>query len=286
MKKAFFLIFFCIFSVSAYADNLSYVVVVDEHLNPISAYAIVPTQREEIFISKVEPLKKWIITSKSRLIVVKNGVAYPVNDSFIYDKKRGIVLLLIDTKQGRPFYFNREIAERDIKVLLEDKKLISSKLEKIFPQYKKTSEEFYEPSVPEIDYLSMAIKYENIGQFDRALDLYEQLYKKSYENKDLLEKIVNLSYKSGNYKKAKDYLLKLPLEEKNIIKLASLYIIEKEFNEALKLTINLQSNSPYLHYLKGILFYLNNKKDDAYRELSILLKLDKNLANNLRELLR
>ncbi len=289
MKKIIFFIFFgLIFSSSALADNLSYVVVVDENSNPVSAYAIVPTQREEIFISKVEPLKKWIMISKSRLIVVKNGVGYPVNDSFIFDKKNGIVLLLIDTNQGKPFNFNTEMAERDINVLLENKKIISSKLETLIPQYKKPSTELHEISIPEIDYLSIASKYENIGQLEKALDIYEQIYKKapnSRESGEILEKIVKLSYKLGYYKKAKDYLSKLPNEEKNTIKLAGIYIIEKDFERALKLIGNPQ-NSAYLHYLRGILFYLSDKKDDAYRELSILLKLDKNLANNLRELLR
>ncbi|GAB6183568.1 tetratricopeptide repeat protein [Thermodesulfovibrio hydrogeniphilus] len=290
MKKIIFFIFFgLIFSSSAFSDNLSYVVVIDENSNPVSAYAIVPTQREEIFMSKVEPLKKWIMISKSRLIVVKNGVGYPVNDSLIFDKKKGIVLLLIDTNQGKPFNFNTEMAERDVNVLLENKKIVSSKLETLIPQYKKPSTELHEISIPEIDYLSIASKYENIGQLEKALDIYEQIYKKapdSKESREILEKIVKLSYKLGYYKKAKDYLLKLPNEEKNTIKLASIYIIEKDFEGALKVIGNSQSNSAYLHYLKGILFYLSNKKDDAYRELSILLKLDKNLANNLRELLR
>lgn len=282
-------IFSCCFSSIAFADNSCYVLVIDESSKPIVGYKILPTPREDVFISKSEPIKKWIVQPKSTLFVLKNKDLYPVKDSFIFDRKKGIVLLLIDLMQKKISPFETEKLEIDsnIKVLLESRKDVLAKIETVFPVSKTPS---FEPKIsitPQPDLLSLAEQYDKTGQFDKALPLYEQLIKIYPEKKEFIDKAGTIHYKLGNFSKAKEYFSALPKDERTLTKLAGIYIIEKNFEKALKLIeTSTLSNSAYMHYLRGILLHLLNRKDEAYKELSILMKLDKNLAQSLRDLLR
>ncbi len=74
--------------------------------------------------------------------------------------------------------------------------------------------------------------------------------------------------------------------EENVIKVVGIYIIEKDFNGALKVINNSGLNSAYIHYLRGILYYLINDKERAYKEVSILSSMNSTYAQNLRDLLR
>lgn len=284
----FLLILFSFISY-AFADTSYYVFVIDENSKPIVGYKILPTTREDVFISKSEPIKKWIVQPKSTLIVVKNRDFYPVKDTFIFDRKKGIVLLLIDPMQKKTSLFEPERLEIDsnIKVLLDSRKDVLAKIETVFPISKTPSFEAKIPITPQRDLLSLAEQYDKTGQLDKALPIYEQLINIYPENREFIEKAGTIHYKLGNFSKAKEYFSSLPKDEKTLTKLAGIYMIEKNFEKALRLIdTSTFSKSAYMHYLRGVLLYLLNRKDEAYKELSILMKLDKSLAQSLRDLLR
>lgn len=254
MKFAIFtilvLIFFpCVLSAS------SYIFIIDENLKPIQGYRATEFQND-IFISKIDPIKKWIISVRSQLIVVKDGYFYPVKE-IIIDRKKGVAKFRIDFSERKPLYFN--------------------------PEEKPMAVEVKKQAVPVLDYLALARQYEETGQWDRAVQAYEMLEQK---NPEIIEKIGILYYRLGKFKKAEEYLSHLPKNETVIIKLASIYIIEKKYESALKILESHSFNSPYIHYLKGLIYYLTDRKDDAYREALILNSQDRNLGQNLRELLR
>lgn len=267
-----------------FASESSYVFITDENYSPVQGYKLLETQRDDIYATKIEVIKKWITTLRSQLIVVQDGYVYPVKDSIIVDKKKGIALLLIDFSSRKPIYFNPEevLLDRDIKVLKENKNLIFSKIKLLFPSEVKKIE-IKKTSL--VDYIALAEQYENSGQLSKALSIYEDMMKQKSDN-NIINKIGLLYYRLGNFKKAKEYFKMLPKDEQAIIKLVGIYIIEKDFEGALKIINNSGINSAYMHYLKGILYYLNSKKEEAYVEASILFQMDRNLAQNLRDLLR
>lgn len=276
------------FSLS-FADSSYYVFVVDENLKPLEGYKILPTHRENIFISKSEPLKKWIVHPKSTMIVVQDGVYYPVKDSVVLDKKKGIVLLIVDLSDRKNVPFHLEGIDKDlnVRILLDSKKDIVAKIDKILPSPLKPSPEVEATKTPQIELLSLAESYERAGQLERALYFYEELTRLYPEKLEFLDKVATLNYRLGNFAKAKQYLLKMPMDEKVLIKLTGIYVIEKNFEGALRLLEKSSTvNRSYMHYLKGILYYLLNRRDEAYKELSTLMTLDKDLSQNLRDLLR
>lgn len=266
-----------------FAEDSVYVFITDENNKPFYGYKLLETQRDDIYVSKIEPIKKWITSLKSQLIVVHNGHVYPVKDSIIIDKKQGIALLLIDFLQRKPIYFNPEevLIDRDIKVLMENKKNIYSKVKNLFPLETKK----IEIKKQETDYIALAEKYEKIGNWSMALSMYENLLKNKQED-NIIKKIGVLYYRIGNFKKAKEYFKMLSNIEENVIKVVGIYIIEKDFNGALKVINNSGLNSAYIHYLRGILYYLINDKERAYKEVSILSSMNSTYAQNLRDLLR
>ncbi len=88
-----------------FAEDSVYVFITDENNKPFYGYKLLETQRDDIYVSKIEPIKKWITSLKSQLIVVHNGHVYPVKDSIIIDKKQGIALLLIDFFTEKTYLF-------------------------------------------------------------------------------------------------------------------------------------------------------------------------------------
>lgn len=268
MKFLILIILFLFFPCPVSASN--YVFVIDENSNPIQGYRATETDRDDIFISKIDPVKRWITSVRSQLIVVKNGYFYPVKE-IIIDRKKGIARLQIDFSERKPLYFNPEEVSID-----RSKKVLAATSEakkQVVPEKEK----------PVPDYLALARKYENTGQWDRAVQAYEKLEQK---NSEIIEKIGTLYYRLGKFKKAEEYFSKLPENETVVAKLAAIYIIEKEYESALKILQSHNFNSPYIHYLKGLIYYLTDRKDEAYREALILSCQDSNLGQNLRELLR
>ncbi|WP_353684537.1 tetratricopeptide repeat protein [Thermodesulfovibrio sp. 3907-1M] len=266
-----------------FASESTYVFVIDENYNPVQGYKLLGTQRDDIYISKIEPIKKWITNLRSQLIVMQDGYVYSVRDSIIVDKRKGIALLLIDFSQKKPLYFNPEevLIDRDIKVLTANKNEAYSKIKTLFPSEIKKEARKEKIS----DYTALAEQYEKTGQWSLALSVYEDILKHKPEG-NIINKIAILYYRLGNFKKAKEYFKMLSKDEQTVARLVGICIIEKDFEEALKFIKNSGLNSAYMHYLKGILYYLIGNKDRAYKEVSILFPLNNELAQNLRDLLR
>lgn len=288
MRNLVLIIFFLFIPALLFAGESAYVFVVDENSKPFQGYRVLETQRDDIYITKIQPIKKWITTLRSQLIVAKDGYVYPVKDSIIIDKQKGIALLLIDFSQRKSLYFNPEeiLIDKDIKLLIENKKRILSKVKELFPSEVKKIEIKQEKTLLP-DYFTLAEQYEKNAQWSKALSIYKELLKEEPKNKKIINKIGLIYYYLSDFKKAKEYFEMLPKDdEQTIIKLVGIYIIEKNFEEALRVINNSSLNSPYLHYLKGIVYYLTNRKDEAYKQVSILFYMDSNLAQNLRDLLR
>ncbi len=276
-----------IFNSFAYANEEAYVFVTDERDNPIKGYKILPTEKKDIFICTIEPLKKWIITPKSLLIIVKDRDIYRVKDSIVFDRKNGIALLKADLTNviTLSFKINEIEIDKNISVLIKNKKLISAKLDELFPYEEKVST--LPSKEEEANLLNLAEYYESLGQFDKALNLYEKILSQAPNDKVIMEKIALINYRLGNFKKAKEYFFKLSSDEKSLARIVGILIIEKDFENALKILNNYEKHqSKYFHYIKGVILYLTGKKDEAYKELLVLIKIDKNLARNLHELLR
>lgn len=250
MKLLIFTIVLSIVPCLVYASSPVYVFVIDENSKPLHRYRAYETDQDNVFISRIEPVKKWIIYVRSQLIVVKDGYFYSVKDVII-DRKNAIAMLKIALSERKPLYFNPEgkPAQRSKK----------------------------------IDYLALARRYEETGQWDRAVQAYEKMEQK---NPEIIETIGMLYYRLGKFKKAEEYFSRLPKNEMTVSRLACIYIIEKEYESALRILDSHSFNSPYIHYLKGLIYYLTNRKDDAYREALILFSMDRQLGQNLRELLR
>lgn len=280
MKHAVFLIIFLLFPFTVFAENSFYIFLVDENSQPLLGYKVLPTQKEDIFSGKIEPVKKWITITKSDLFLVSGSYLYKVKDSIILDKAKGIVLFLIDFNERKPLYFNPEETkiDRDVGLLIKNKNLIFKKVEEKFPLTDKKKE---------VDALTLANQYETSGQIEKALTLYEEILKNQPVNTQIIDKVATLYYRIGNFAKAKDYLMKLPQNQENIIKLAGILLIERKFEEALKVLNNPAiRNLPYCHYLKGIIYYLSGQKNEAYSEVIELSKHNKELSQSLRDLLR
>ncbi|MCS7163539.1 MAG: tetratricopeptide repeat protein [Thermodesulfovibrio sp.] len=271
-----------------FAGERMYIFVVDENSKPMFGYKILETQRDDIYITKIDPIKKWINILHSQLIVVKDGHVYPVKDSVIVDKKKGVALVVIDFTQRKSLYFNPEeiLIDKNTKLLHENKKKAFLKIKDMFPSEVKKVENKKEKAIF-TDYIALAETYEKNAQWSRALSIYEELLKKEPNNKKIIHKIGVVYYHLSEFKKAKEYFERLPKDnEETIGKLVGIYIIEKDFEKALQIINNSGLKTPYFHYLKGVIYYLTNKKDEAYKEVSILLQMDLSLAQNLRDLLR
>jgi len=115
-----------------FAEESAYVFVVDGNLYPLYGYKIVPTHKDNLYITKIAPIKKWIASVKSQLIVARDGYVYPVKDSIIVDKAKGIAVLLVDFYGRKSLYFNPEenLTDRDISVLIEINNQLLQKLTK------------------------------------------------------------------------------------------------------------------------------------------------------------
>lgn len=288
MRYLILVIFFFLIPSLLFAGEAAYVFVIDEKLNPFQGYKILETQRDDIYITKIEPIKKWITALHSQLIVVQDGYVYPVKEPIIVDKIKGIALLLVDFSQRKSLYFNPEevLIDRDIKLLIENKKRILSKVKELFPSEVKKIEIKQEKTLLP-DYFALAEHYEKNAQWNRALSIYEELLKQEPKNKKIINKIGLIYYHLNDFRKAKEYFEILPKDDEGtIIRLAGIYIVERNFEEALRIINNSGLNSSYLHYLKGIVYYLTNRKEEAYKEVSILFHMNSNFAQNLRDLLR
>ncbi len=271
-----------------FAEDFSYVFVIDENNNPLYGYKVLETSKNNIFFGKVEALKKWIILSKSELYIAKNGYLYPVKHSVIIDKAQGIVLYLVDlsNKKNMNFSLEKVKIDSDIKSILDNKRKLLSKLEALLPPAEK-EKELISIDIKEMNLLDMARQYEKIGQIQKAIEVYEELLKSKNFSLEILSKITSLYYKSGNFIKAKEYIKKLPKDDENVKKLIGILIIEKNFDEALKILNSSDlKDKRYFHYLRGIIFHLMAKKNEAYREIIELTNIDPALAESLRDLLR
>ncbi|MCS7215632.1 MAG: tetratricopeptide repeat protein [Thermodesulfovibrio sp.] len=284
----FVIVFLLIIPIKIFGTELTYVFVVNENSTPLLGYRLLETQRDDIYITKLDPIKNWIAILRSQMIVVKDGYFYPVKDTVIIDKRKGIALLLIDFSQRKSLFFNPEeiSIDRDIKSLIENKRWILLKVKEMFPTEVKKIEIKKEKTLL-TDSFALAEQYEKSAQWSRALSIYQELLKNDPKNYKIIKKLGVVYYHLNDFKRAKEYFELLPKnEEGTIIKLAGIYIIEKNFEAALRVIDNSGFSSPYLHYLRGILFYLTDKKEQAYKEVSILLNMDIKLAQNLRDLLR
>lgn len=289
IKYIIFTLISCVLLINIlFADDFAYLFVIDENNTPLFGYKVLETPKDNVFFGKVEALKKWIILSKSEIYIAKNGYLYPVKNSVIIDKAQGIVLYLADfsSKKNMPFSLENVKIDKDIKLILDNKRKLLSKLEALLPPGEK-EKELISIDIKEMNLLDMARQYEKTGQIQRAIEVYEELLKSKNFSSEVLSKIASLYYKSGNFTKAKEYIRKLPKEDENAKKLIGILIVEKNFDEALKLLNSSDlKDKRYLHYFRGIVFYLMDKKNEAYREIIELTNIDPALAESLRDLLR
>lgn len=280
MKYLILVILFLSFLPNCFAEDTSYVFLIDENQNPVIGYKVIETPVDSVFMSSLEPLKKWISLVRSSIVLVKNGYLYPIIDSLILDRKKGIVLLIIDNSRKKPLYFIPEEFEikRDTKVLVENRNIAIAKVKELFSQEIKVKRE---------DPTATANQLMQTGQFLKALQIYEEILKEKPNDDKILEKIGILYYRIGDYQKAKEIFLKLPINEERLEKIVGILIITKDFSFAQRLIEKTSKiNSVYIHYLKGVVYYLNGEKDNAYREVVSLFNKNQKLAQNLKDLLR
>ena len=272
----------------AFAKNSYFIFVIDEKDKPVFGYEILNTPNESIFLGKLEPLKKWIILPKSELYIARDGCLYSVKNSVIIDKARGVVLYFIDLEEKKPITFSLETIkiDRDVKYLLSNKSKILSNLKTLFSDIDKEKKVIIADQ-KEPDLLAVASHYEEIGQLDKAITTYKEILKKDGFSHEIVNKIALLYYRSGNFNKAREFFKKLPQNDENVKRLVGILIIEKKFDEALKILKNTTlQDKKHLYYLRGIIYYLVGEKNEAYKELLELSKIDKELAESLRDLLR
>lgn len=270
----------------AFADD--FIFVIDEGGKPLLGFRVLETTRDDVFLGKVEPLKKWIITPKSELYISKNGFLFPVKDSMLIDKQNGLVLYLVNTTDRKTLSFNIESIkiEKNIESLLKNRDKILAKVEVLFPKTKTEQIKSTETTIKEMDLRALAENYEKLGQINKAIMIYEEILNKQKTN-EILNKLANLYYRIGDFKRAKYLYEKLPRTEDNLRKIVGILIIEKKFNEALRI-LDAQNfrDKGIFHYLRGIIYYLTDERDKAYGELVELKKIDKDLAESLKDLLR
>jgi len=260
------------------AQDETYIFVIEENQLPLSGYKVITTLQEDTFLGSTKPLKKWITHTKSELFILKEGFLFKVKDIQIVEKAKGLVLFVIDSSDKRNVFFKIENVsiERDTKILIENKELINKRFRKSLP-----------PAKTEEDPLLLAKHYESIGQIEKATVLYEKAFNNNPESRELIEKLASLYYKNGKFSESKNYIMKLPKNHENISKLIGIMIIERNFSEALALLNNSQyRNLPYFHYLRGIIYSLIGKKEEAYKEVIELSKKDSALAQSLRDFIR
>lgn len=289
IKYSFFIFIGCLLLFDiAFAEESSFIFVIDENNNPLFGYKVLETHREEIYFGKVDPLKKWIILSKSELYINKNGFLYPVKNSLIIDKAQGVVLFVVDLTNRKFMNFSLDMIkiDRDIKSISDNKRKFLSKIDILFPLVDKEKEPV-SIERKEMDLLSIANNYEKTGQIQKAITIYEEILKSDSSSLEITSKIASLYYKSGNFIKAKEFLQKLPKNDENLKKLIGILIIEKNFDEALKILNDTNfKDKKYAHYFRGIIHYLIGNKNEAYNEVLELSKIDKELSESLRDLLR
>lgn len=137
-------------------------------------------------MTKIQPIKKWITVPRSQLIVVQDGYVYPVKDSIIIDKLKGIALLLIDFSQRKSLYFNPEeiLIDKDIKLLIENKKRILPKVKELFPsEFKKI--EIKQEKILLSDYVALAEQYEKMRSGVRRYQFMKNCSNRNQKTKKL-----------------------------------------------------------------------------------------------------
>jgi len=260
------------------AQDEAYVFVIDDNQLPLSGYKVIGTLQENTFLGSTKPLKKWIHHTKSELFLFKNGVLFKVKDVQIVDKAKGLVLFVIDLSDKRNIFFNlKDVSiEKDIKILIKNREWINKRFRKSLPALK-----------IEEDPLFLAKHYESIGQIEKATVFYEKTLNNNPGSKELIEKLALLYYKNGKFSESKNFIMKLPQNQENLSRLIGIMIIEKNFSEALVFLNNsIYKDLPYFHYLRGIIYSLIERKDEAYKEVIELSKKDSVLAQSLRDFLR
>lgn len=282
----------CILSLSinrTFGGEYSYIFVIEEG-KPLYGYRVLETSKKNAFLGKMEAIKKWIILTNSKLYISKDQYLFPVIDSKIIDRTKGIVLFFINfsEKVERNFSLHDVKIDQDIKAIaiVKDKQRLLSIIEETSPPPIKENK-ITSSTAEDINLLALAKNYETMGQTQKAIEIYEEILKKDTFSFEIISKIASLYYKSGNFNKAKEYIQRLPKREDNLKKIIGISVAERKFEDALTLlnSEDLQDKG-YLHYTKGIIFYLMNRRDEAYKELIELKKVDSKLADSLRDLLR
>lgn len=246
--------------------------------SPIKGFTVTATKEENQYIGKIEILRQWIIHTKSFLYLLKNDKLYEVTESKIADKKRGVVLFFIDPHKEREPNFSLSQLPIDRNNEWNQQKERSIGLAKIPPKEKIEGD---------ITPLNLASKYEEIGNFELAIKYYEEALRAEPASEKIIHKLFLLNYHSGDYKRAREYLERLPKNRENLERLLGLLIIEGKHREALQVIENYRGeSSANLKYLKGVLYYLNGKRDEAYRVVLELSNIDRGLSESLRDLLR
>jgi tetratricopeptide (TPR) repeat protein len=261
------------------AKDEAYVFVIDENQLLLSGYKVIDTLQEDIFLGSTKPLKKWITHTKSELFLLKRGFLFKVKEVQIVNKAKGLVLFAIDSSDKRNIFLNlKDVSiEKDTKILIENREWINTRFRKNLSPTIKTEEE------P----LLLAKHYESIGQIEKASVFYEKALKNNPGYKELIEKLALLNYKIGKFSESKNFIMKLPQNQENLIRLIGILMIEKNFSEALTFLNNsTYKDLPYFHYLRGIIYSLIGEKDEAYKEVIKLSKKDSALAQSLRDFLR
>lgn len=99
------------------------------------------------------------------------------------------------------------------------------------------------------------------------------------------------SYKTGDYEHAIKNLLKTIQSRPSpdiYLKVGSMYLLKNETTKALEAyqkAVELAPKKPEAHFNLGIAYYLNNNKREAFKEYKILSELNKELAEQLKELI-
>lgn len=134
------------------------------------------------------------------------------------------------------------------------------------------------------------IQVKKIIEFKTNNDPIKNYYKQpNFYSPEISLAIEN--YKIGNYEEAIRNLLKTLQTNPSpdiYLKIGSLYLLKNETTKAIESYqkgIELAPKKPEIHFNLGIAYYLNNNKKEAYREYKILSELNKELAEQLKELI-
>lgn len=278
MKLVTLILFLLIIFNQAVLAQEAYIILLNPDGSPIKGFTVTATKEENQYIGKVEILRHWIIHTKSFLYLLKNGKLYEVTETKIVDKKKGIVYFFVNIQREiEPKFSLSEVPfDRGTEIVRQGEQ--SLRVAKMPPK-----EKIEGP----ITSLSLASKYEEIGNLELAIRYYEEALRAEPASEKIMEKLFILNYQSGDYKRSREYLERLPKNRENFERLLGLLIIEGKHREALQVIENYRGeSSANLKYLKGVLYYLNGKRDEAYRVVLELSNIDRRLAESLRDLIR